>query len=193
MPVDLPAATPRHSLGQTIHHLRRNWLWMVVFGAALALAGLIALGAVGFATLATVLMVGVMMLVGGAAELAMGFRAKDWSHFFLWVLGGLLYLAAGFFAISNPVLASLVLTLFLGAGLLAAGFVRIFLATRLPASRHRGMVALSGAITALLGLVIVVHWPINSVFVLGMLLAIDLIFQGVGWIVFGLWLRNAHH
>lgn len=193
MSVDHPVANPPHSLGQAIHHLRKNWPWMVVFGAALVLAGLIALGAVGFATLATVLMVGVMMLVGGAAELAMGFRAKDWSHFFLWVLGGILYIAAGTFAILNPILASLVLTLMLGAGLVAAGIVRIFLATRLPTSQHRGLVALSGLLTALVGLVIVIHWPISSIFVLGMLLAIDLIFQGIGWIVFGFWLRNARH
>lgn len=192
MPVDVPVATRPHSLGQSIHHLHKNWLWMVVFGAALVLAGLIGLGAVGFATLATVLMVGIMMLVCGAAELALGFRAKDWSHFFLWVLGGILYIAAGTFAIVNPILASLVLTLMLGAGLIAAGLVRIFLATQLPSGRHRGLVVVSGLITALLGLVIVLHWPTSSVFVLGMLLAIDLIVQGTGWIIFGSWLRNAH-
>lgn len=197
MAPDLPSTAPSNpaplrgrSLGEAAAKLRRNWLWIVLFGAALTLSGLLALGAVELATIATVLMVGVMMLVAGTAELAMGFRARDWSHFFLWVAGGIIYLAAGLFAAINPLLASVVLTLMLGAGLIAAGAVRIVHALQLPASNHRLPVIGSGLISLFLGMIIVAHWPINSIAVLGILLAVDLIFHGVGWIAVGFWLRN---
>jgi uncharacterized membrane protein HdeD (DUF308 family) len=49
---------------------------------------------------------------------------------------------------------------------------------------------LSGAITLLVGFAIVEGWPDNSFFILGVFLAIDLIFYGVGWISFGLALRQ---
>jgi len=47
-------------------------------------------------------------------------------------------------------------------------------------------------VTGLLGLVIIVYWPGSSLYVLGTLLGIDLIFHGVGWIQFGLALRSRH-
>jgi uncharacterized membrane protein HdeD (DUF308 family) len=192
MPVDLPATPNVHSLGAAIERLRHNWGWMVALGAVLDIAGIVALGSIAFATIATVLIVGVMMLFAGVAELAMGFRARDWTHFFLWVLGGILYIVAGAFAILNPALASVVLTLLLGAGLVAAGLVRLYLAFQLPSGRPRSLVFLTAIVTGLLGLVIVSGWPLNSIFVLGVLLAIDLIFHGIGWMIFGFWLRGVH-
>jgi uncharacterized membrane protein HdeD (DUF308 family) len=50
--------------------------------------------------------------------------------------------------------------------------------------------ALSGVITLLLGLLILAHWPINSVYMLGLFLGIDLIVAGTGWIGIGLGLRR---
>ena len=43
--------------------------------------------------------------------------------------------------------------------------------------------------TILLGLIIVIHWPLDSVYVLGTLLGVDLLFHGVGWVSFGMGLH----
>ena len=58
----------------------------------------------------------------------------------------------------------------LGAGLIAAGVVRAYLAFQLPADHPRALVFLAAAVTFLLGLIIVLHWPANSLWVLGTLL-----------------------
>ena len=87
------------------------------------------------------------MIVAGCVEVYMGSRAKDWRHFSLWVIAGVLYLAAGVMAIANPLLASVVFTLLLGAGLFAAGAMRLYLAFKLPASQARTMVMLSAFVT----------------------------------------------
>jgi uncharacterized membrane protein HdeD (DUF308 family) len=190
MPVDLPSDPTRHSLGASMERLRHRWGWIVALGAILDLAGIVALGSVVMATYAAVTVVGVMMIIGGAAELALGFRARDWAHFFLWVLGGIFYVAGGAFLLASPLAASLVLTLLLGAGLVAAGLLRLFLAFQLPSSRSRLVVIVGAALTLLLGILIVVGWPTNSFYVLGMLLAINLMFTGIGWMMFGFWLRD---
>jgi uncharacterized membrane protein HdeD (DUF308 family) len=52
-------------------------------------------------------------------------------------------------------------------------------------------IALSGVVTLLVGLIILAHWPISSLFVLGLFLGIDLIFAAAGWISLGLGLREA--
>jgi hypothetical protein len=70
------------------------------------------------------------------------------------------YLAAGVICIVNPVLASVVLTLIiLGVGLIAAGLVRIYLATELPVGQPRLLVFVAAAVIIPLGLIIVNRWP----------------------------------
>ena len=71
-------------------------------------------------------------LIGGAAEIGIGAHAQAWSKFFLWMIGGVLYLFVGLVCIFNSGFASVALTLLLGAGLIAAGGVRVYLALQLP-------------------------------------------------------------
>ena len=178
-----------HSLGAAIERLSDKWCSIVAFGALLALLGAVALVFSFAATVATVTLNGIFFLVAGAAEIGIGMHAQGWRRFFLWVIGGVLYLAVGVICIINPVFASLALTLALGAGLIAAAVVRAYLALQLPADRPRGMVLLAAAVTLLLGLIIVIRWPSDSVYVLGVLLGVDLLFHGAGWVTFGMGLR----
>jgi uncharacterized membrane protein HdeD (DUF308 family) len=70
--------------------------------------------------------------------------------------------------------------------------VRAWLGFELPAGPNRGFVWLGAAVTFLLGLTIVISWPMSSLYVLGTLLGVDLLFHGAGWVSFALGLR-AHH
>jgi uncharacterized membrane protein HdeD (DUF308 family) len=51
-------------------------------------------------------------------------------------------------------------------------------------------VAGSGLITLLLGIIILVHWPVSGLYILGLFLGIDLIIVGAGWIGIGLGLKR---
>jgi uncharacterized membrane protein HdeD (DUF308 family) len=177
------------SLGAAIERLSDKWCAIVAFGALLALLGAAALVFSFAATVATVTLNGIFFLVAGAAEIGIGMHAQGWRRFFLWVIGGVLYLAVGVICIINPVFASPALTLALGAGLIAAALVRAYLALQLPADHPRAMVLFAAAATLLLGLIIVIRWPSDSVYVLGVLLGVDLLFHGAGWVTFGMGLR----
>ncbi len=181
--------THPQSLGLAIEHLRARWGEIVAFGALLIVLGLVALCFTLPSTVATVTLNGVFFLVAGVAEIGVGAHAKSWKRFFLWIGGGAIYLIAGLICIINPIFASLALTLALGAGLIAAAVVRAYLAFHLPAGNSRAVVLLAAAVTFLLGLVIVAHWPTDSVYVLGILLGVDLLFHGIGWTTFGVGLR----
>ena len=108
--------------------LRAKWGWIVALGAVYLLAGFIALGSVVMATVASVLVVGVMMIIAGVAEVFSAFQIKSWGKFLLWVLLGVLYIVAGFVTFENPLLAAALLTLILGVSLAASGIMRIILA-----------------------------------------------------------------
>ena len=171
--------------------LRAKWGWIVALGVVYLVAGFIALGSVAMATVASVFVVGVMMIVAGVAEVFSAFQIKSWGKFLLWVLLGLLYVVAGFVTFQNPLLAAVLLTLVLGASLVASGIMRIILAFSMKREAPWIWVALSGVITLLLGALILARWPVSSLYILGLFLGIDLIMAGAGWIGIGFGLRRA--
>src|SRR5262249_62379453 len=91
----------------------------------------------------------------------------------------------------NPLLAAAVLPLVLGIALVVGGIMRIILAFGMKEGMPWMWIVLSGVITLLLGVIILSHWPVSSLYVLGIFLGVDLIFAGVGWIGLGLGLRRA--
>ena len=182
-----------HSLGDSIRALRAKWGWIVALGVIFMIAGIIALGSVVAATASAVLIVGIMMIMAGAAEIIAAFNVKDWGKAIFWGLLGVLYVAAGIIAIMNPFAAATILTLFLGIALIAGGIVRMFLAWHMrEAGKPWAWIVVSGIISILLGAMIIAHWPYSSFYVLGIFLGIDLIFIGSSWFSIGLALRRRH-
>jgi uncharacterized membrane protein HdeD (DUF308 family) len=169
--------------------LRAKSGWIVALGIVYLIAGFVALGSVVMATVASVLVVGV--IIAGVAEVVSAFQIKSWGKFLLWVLLGVLYIIAGFVTFENPLLAAALLTLILGASLVASGAMRIFLAFSMKRETPWIWVLLSGVITLLLGLLILAHWPVSSLYILGVFLGIDLIMAGAAWIGLGFGLRRA--
>jgi uncharacterized membrane protein HdeD (DUF308 family) len=173
-----------------IGELRSKWGWFVGLGIVMLIVGVIALGNLLAATVASVFLVGIMMLIAGGFEIAHAFGVKTWGGFFWWLLSGLLYAIGGLIAFNNPLLASAVLTLLLAASLVASGVVRAWIGYKHWSAKGSGWIITAAIITALCGLVIAIGWPTNSLWVLGMFLAIDMIFQGWTAIALGFALKS---
>jgi len=185
------AGIPDASSQAELAPLRAKWGWIVALGVVYAIAGIIALGSVVTATVVSVFLVGIMMIVAGIGEIIGAFQVKSWSRFLLWVIVGALYVVAGFVTFMNPLLAAVVLTFVLGIALIASGIMRIFLAFSVKRAQSYIWVALSGAITLILGLMILGRWPVSSLYILGVFLGVDLILAGAAWIGLGLGLRRS--
>jgi uncharacterized membrane protein HdeD (DUF308 family) len=184
------AMAGRLNASPELEPLRAKSGWIVALGVVYVIVGLVALGSVVTATVASVFVVGIMMVVAGVAEVVNAFQVKTWGNFLLWLILGVLYIIAGFVTFENPLLAAAFLTLLLGAALLVSGVMRIVLAFSMKDGMPWIGVAVSGIITLLLGLVVLAHWPISSIYILGIFLGIDLIFAGAGWIGLGLGLQK---
>ncbi len=170
--------------------MRNKWGWFVGLGILLLICGGIALGNLFIATVASVYYIGMLMLIGGVVHLAHAFQVRGWEHILFWVLSGLLYTIAGVLAFANPLLASEALTLFLAIALLIAGTFRVWVGRKLKPERGWVWIVISGLATAAAGIAIAVGWPVNSLWILGLFLALDLIFQGWTLVAFGLVLRR---
>ena len=182
-------AEPSPSRSSGLQSLRAKWGWIVALGVVYVTVGLVALGSVVTATVASVLVVGIMMVVAGIAEVINAFQVRTWGKFALWLLLGGLYIVAGIATFQNPLLAAVLLTFLLGVALVVSGGMRLILAFGMKECAPWIWVVISGAITLILGLVILARWPVSSVYVLGLFLGIDLVIAGASWIGIGLDLR----
>ena len=59
--------------------LKTKWGWIVALGVVYVIAGVIALGSVVMATIASVYVVGIMMLIAGVFEVIHSFQIKTWD------------------------------------------------------------------------------------------------------------------
>ncbi|SOC47893.1 HdeD family acid-resistance protein [Shinella sumterensis] len=171
--------------------LRSRWRWLLGAGIVLLLIALVALSNLLLATVVSVLFVGVTMLLAGAAHIVFAFQMKRWGQTVGLLVVGVLYVAAGVMTFWNPVLASTFLTLLMALSMLVAGIVRTAagLAIR-PASGWLWLAA-AGAATVLVALVILAGWPVNSLWIIGALLAIDVMVTGCALSALALVLRRS--
>ena len=181
---------PDTKISESLDVLRARWGWFVAIGIALIVLGGAALVHVLTATLVSVIFVGIMMLLGAVGLLVQAWRVKNWSGFLIWSVSGLLYGAAGIVAIVNPFTGAVFLTLLLGATLIGAGAFRLWVWFQHRSQPGALWTALSGLLTLAVGILIAIGWPANSLTILGLLLGIDLLFQGWSLLFTGLALRK---
>jgi uncharacterized membrane protein HdeD (DUF308 family) len=175
---------PVRGLRHDLTALRGNWLWFVVLGVALIVLGFVALGSVVIATLATALVIGALMLVGGVTEIVGAFWSRGWSGFFLHLLPGILLVVVGVLFLGAPLDAVVVLTLLLACLLLAGGIFKIVAAMSYRFASW-GWSLVSGAIDVVLGVMIWLEWPASALWVIGLFVGISLVFRGFNWIGLG--------
>lgn len=180
-----------NSLKGAMGRIQSNWIWFLAFGLGLVLLGLVAFANLFVTTLATIFVLGMLMLAAGIAHIVLAIRSRNSSRFWVWLVSGLLYAAAGLLVIVNPLLASTVITLFVALALLVAGVGRLWAGLGSSADREKIWFIVSGVLTMLTGVLIATGWPVNSLWVVGLFLAVDLLIQGFAYASFGLALRTA--
>jgi len=157
--------------------LGRTWKWYLALGVALIVLGTLALGASVMTTAVTVIFLGWLLILGGAMQSIHAVSRREWSGFFLDLLVGILYTVAGAFLILYPMDAAVELTLLMAFLFLFSGVFRIALGIFVP-FQHRLWLIINGAITAILGVMIIKQWPQSGLWVIGMFIAIDMIVNG---------------
>ena len=134
-------------------------------------------------------LVGTLVIFGGMFRFMLAFRARSWRRFIIWAAAGLLYIIAGVFILVDPLAASIVFTFAIAALLVFAGGIRIWLGYEMRPGPGWAWMIVSGLLTLLAGLVFSLGWPANSMWLIGMLLGVELIFEGAGFVAFGLRLQ----
>ena len=112
-----------HQVG--LESLRKRWGWFLALGISLVVLGMVALGSSVFMTLATMVLVGWLLIVGGVLEAVHACSCKGWGGFFIDLLTGILYVVVGFMIVANPGTTAVALTLLIAMFLTFGGIFRI--------------------------------------------------------------------
>ncbi len=162
--------------------LKKAWGWLLAWGILLIVLGVVGLGYEFAVSVVTTIFVGGLMVAYGVVEVVQAFRHKVWSGFFLFLFGGILSIVAGAIIWSRPIAGMEVLTLLMAAYFLVLGVFRMVGAV---SSRHPGWGwgLFNGAISTLLGMLIWNRWPASSLWVIGLFVCIDMIFQGWNYVM----------
>ena len=170
--------------------IRKNWGWFLALGIVQIIVGTLAVSFAFSSTLASVVLLGALLLIAAGAQMAAAMLARDWDGFFLFLLLAFLYAVAGFLTLQHPLLAAEGLTLMLAALFLLVGLFRIAVAL-LDHFPSWGWVLFNGVVTVLLGIAIWRQWPGSGLWVLGLLVGVELIVNGVTWAVLAVSVRSA--
>jgi len=176
-------------LSSGIDEVRKHSTWFLAIGIALVILGMVAIGYAVEMTIVSVMFLGWLLIIGGLFEVIHGFSRRLWSGFFINLLGGVLYTVAGVVMVANPALAAVTLTLVIAIILIVAGLFRLFIAFTTPL-HHRGWLILNGAISILLGVMIWRSWPVSGLWVIGLFIGIDMVFDGWTEIMLALSVRS---
>jgi uncharacterized membrane protein HdeD (DUF308 family) len=184
---------PPGPLGQSIRHelqhLRDEWWWFLILGVLLVLAGTVALVYPFVSSVVAVTVLGVSLLVSGVATIVMSFWAGKWSAMLLELLIGIFYAVMGFLIMDAPFESTVALTLVIATMCIVIGMMKSIaaIALRFP---QWGWSLLSGALTALIGLVIYKNLPETALWAIGTLIGVQLLFDGIFWIMLALAVRR---
>ena len=171
--------------------LKRKWGWLLALGILLIVLGTLGLWMSFAMTLATVMMFGALLTFGGVFQLLNAFQLKGWKSVLWHVLIALLYIAAGIVIFTDPVFASLGLTMALAWILIAVGLLRILMAFQLRPVSGWVWPLVSGLISIALGAMILAQWPTSGFWVIGLFVAIEMVVNGWSSVFVALAARKA--
>lgn len=170
--------------------LRRSWVWLAVLAVISLVGGVLALLNPFAATIAAVLLAGWAFILIGAVQLVQAFQVQGWGGFMWALLLGVLTLVVGVALIANPLAGTISLTLLVAVLLLFTGVVKLFYAFSLRPVSGWGWVLFSGAVSLLLGVLILADFPVSAAAILGILLGVELLSNGVLFLFVALGLRR---
>lgn len=162
---------------------RRRSAWDVVLGVLVVVAGCLILGDVVLATTVSVLFIGWFAVIAGVIALVAALFRIGRAGFWAAALAGGLMLVLGLMLVRHPAAGAVALTLVAGALFLAGGIVRIVAGVHSTAGR--GVLLLSGILSAVLGLIVLFDVWAASLTLLGLLLGIQVLIDGISLLLFG--------
>jgi len=179
--------------GDVLGRVGRHWGWLLVFGIITVAAGIVALAWPGPTIVVIAILFGIELVVLGVFRFVAAFGHDLTSGTrILYALLGVLSLIIGLYALRHVLITVVALGLLLGIFWVINGFVELFAALSHREMRHRGWTGVLGALSIVAGIILLAY-PVLSVVVLSVVVAIWLLVFGFMEIGMAAQVRSAEH
>lgn len=168
----------------------RDWLKWVLLGVLSLVLGALALGNVALASMAVATMTGAMLLIAGAFQIAAGFTVGGSGPKIFAFLLGLLLVFLGWSFLANPLEGMISLTLLIAVLLAVGGLIRIVFSLQMRGTGLFGLMLLSGIVPLAFATYILANFETATMTLLGALLGIELVFNGIGLLMIGFFVKR---
>ena len=160
-----------------LDQVRKSWGWFLFFGILLTILGVVCVGKAQTATTFSILALGWVLAISGVLWLINSFYAFSWHGFFLYLLNALIRGVTGYLLIRHPDAGAQGVTMLLAALFMVGGSFRAVGAgvIRFP---MWGWTVLSGLVSIGLGVYLLATWPAATTYFIGVMIGVDLIFDG---------------
>lgn len=165
--------------------------WSIALSILLILAGILAILIPPVSGLTATLIFGWSMIFSGITHFVFAFKTHTTSSVVWELLVGALYLFTGVYLILHPLAALIALTLVLAFYLFFEGVVEIVLSFQVRPRHGANWLLLDGIITLILAFLIWRSWPASTVWVIGTLVGISMIFSGFSRLMLSLAAKRA--
>jgi uncharacterized membrane protein HdeD (DUF308 family) len=170
--------------------LQSNWGWFLALGVVFIIGGVLAIGMPLLAGITLTLVIGWLLIFVGALGLVQSWRLRGTDAFIWQLIISLIMLVGGIAIIVDPIVATVALTLLLGATFIAKGVVQVLMGFQMRPHSAWGWIVAAGALAVVVGILIVASWPSSAEWALGTLAGISLIFSGWSYVMIALAARQ---
>jgi uncharacterized membrane protein HdeD (DUF308 family) len=158
--------------------VRRELGWAIALGILLVVLGIVAVARPFLVGIAATLVFGLVMLLSGVSEIVYAVQTRGAGKFALKLLVGAVYLVAGGLLLFYPLGGLMTLTLILGVAIVARGVFRVVLSLQARPAAGWGWLLFSGLLGIVVGVLIWMQWPLDALWLVGLLLGVNLIVDG---------------
>ena len=176
MSVEAAAQVLREATREVV---RRYSTWYLIQGVLMVLAGIVALVYPFVSTVALVVVLGWLLILSGIVQGISLIGAQNVPNFWLQLVSVVLSIIVGVLFLRRPGEAVVTLTLLLIVFFMVEGFAKLIFSLTIRPLPNWGWVLASGIIGILLSLYLLANLTTIAVWLLGVLLGIQLIFEGV--------------
>jgi uncharacterized membrane protein HdeD (DUF308 family) len=167
--------------------------WSIALSILLIIAGLFAILVPSVSGLAITLVFGWAMVFSGITHFVFAFKTHSTGGRIWEAIIGAVYLFTGFVLLMHPLDSLLVLTLVLAYYLFFEAIVEFIQFFQLRPRHGAGWLLVDGIITLILAIMIWRSWPVSSVWVIGTLVGISMLFSGVSRLMLSLAAKRVLH
>ncbi len=156
----------------------KHWGWAVAVGIVMILLGALAIIYPAVTSVGAIMLLGIILIAGGIAQVVHAFSVRGWGGFFWHILLALVYVVIGVMLLTFPLSGAITITLLLGIYFLVSGIFKVILSLVSREIPNWGWMLFSGIVALGLGVIVLLSWPVSAIWFLGLVVGVDLVIGG---------------